>query len=65
MKYLFIIYILNIYLIFSYIKIPFKTLNTDKVNKLNQLMNNYIYIEFNLDLNNNNNTKKILLKQKI
>ena len=66
MKYLFIIYILNIYLvlIFSYIKIPFKTLNTDKVNKLNQLMNNYIYIEFNLDLNNNNNnTKKILLKQ--
>ena len=49
MKYLFIIYILNIYLvlIFSYIKIPFKTLNTDKVNKLNQLMNNYIYIEFN------------------
>ena len=64
MKYL--IYILlitiNSNFIFSYLKIPFKTFDSNKLSRINKLQNNYIYINISLGFPNQYQTK-ILIKQ--
>ena len=61
MKYFLCLILVNLKLIFPYIKLPFKTLEIDHID---YLYNNYIYI--NLDLGNppQNNTKIVLKKGK-
>ena len=64
MKNLIYIFLININVTFilSYLKIPFKTFDSDKITKINKLQNNYIYINISIGFPNENKFK-ILLKQ--
>ena len=67
MKYI-LIYILliniNLFPIFSYLKIPFKTYSSDKLPTNKKLINNYIYLNINLGFSNTKQTKLLIKQEK-
>ena len=66
MKYFIYIILLstNLTFIFSYLKIPFKTFDSDKISKINKIKNNYIYINISLGFPNQNQSKISLNQEK-
>ena len=61
MKYYLSLFLLNINIIFTYIKIPFKTYKSDDINSF---FNNYLYIELDIGLSKQNNSKILFKKGK-
>ena len=61
MKYFFCLIFINLILIFSYIKLPFKTFEIDDID---HLYNNYIYINLDTGIPPQNNTKLVLKQGK-
>ena len=66
MKYFIYIILLstNLTFIFSYLKIPFKTFDSDKISKINKIKNNYIYINISLGFPNQNQNKISINQEK-
>ena len=54
----------NLTFIFSYLKIPFKTFDSDKISKINKIKNNYIYINISLGFPNHNQNKISINQEK-
>ena len=55
---------INLAYILSYLKIPFKTLNSDKIPRINKMKNNNIYINISFGFPNQNQNKILISQEK-